>query len=106
MPILEPPKQLHQLGDIGGDVPRFARRSRVCRRLAERIGPPFLPLLLATRFPQKKILQDEFPIAGSKRRIANPASYFAVAGFRSGFGFHDLIKRVAVGALEKRNSRG
>jgi hypothetical protein len=38
-----------------------------------------LPHLLATRFSQQKIFQDEFSIAGSKRRTANPARYFAVA---------------------------
>jgi hypothetical protein len=55
---------------------------------------------LAARFPQKKIFQDELPIAGRKRSTANPARYFTVNGFRSGFGFDDLIKRVAMGALE------
>jgi hypothetical protein len=56
----------------------------------------------AIRRPQREILQDKFVIAGSKRRTANQAFDFAVAGFRSGFGFDNLIKRVAGGALEKR----
>ena len=51
-------------------------------------------------------LQDKFVIAGSKRRTANQAFDFAVAGFRSGFCFDNLIKRLAVGALEKRISHG
>jgi hypothetical protein len=55
---------------------------------------------LAARFPQKKIFQDELPIAGRKRSTANPARYFTVNGFRSSFGFDDLIMRVAMGALE------
>ena len=60
-----------------------------------------MPRLSATRFPQKKIFQDELPIAGRKRSTANPARYFTVnARLRSGFGFDDLIKRVAMGALE------
>jgi len=58
------------------------------------------PHLLATRFPQKKIFQDELPIAGRKRSTANPARYITVNGFRSSFGFDDLIMRVAMGALE------
>jgi hypothetical protein len=53
------------------------------------------PHLWATRFPQKKIFQDELPIAGRKRSTAN-----TVNGFRSSFGFDDLIMRVAMGALE------
>ena len=32
-----------------------------------------LPHLSPTGFPQKKILQNEFSVAGSKRRTANPA---------------------------------
>jgi hypothetical protein len=54
----------------------------------------------AIRFPQQEILQDKFVIAGSKRRTANQAFEFAVAGFWSDFGFDNLIKRVAVGALK------
>jgi hypothetical protein len=57
--------------------------------------------LLATRFPQKEILQDELPIAGGKRSTANPARYFTVnARLQSGFGFDDLIKRIATGHLK------
>ena len=52
-------------------------------RLAARIGRPFLPNLLAARFAQQKIFQDEFAVAGSKRRTANPARYFAVTSLRS-----------------------
>jgi hypothetical protein len=55
---------------------------------------------LAARFPQKKIFQDELPIAGRKWSTANPARYITVNGFRSSFGFDDLIMRVAMGALE------
>jgi hypothetical protein len=55
---------------------------------------------LATRFPQKEILQDELPIAGGKRSAANSARYITVNGLWSGFGFDDLIKRVAMWALE------
>jgi hypothetical protein len=55
---------------------------------------------LATRFPQKEILQDELAIAGGKRSAANSARYITVNGLWSGFGFDDLIKRVAMGALE------
>jgi hypothetical protein len=40
------------------------------------MGLPFLPHPLATRFPQKEIFQDEFSIAGGKRRTANPAAVF------------------------------
>ena len=62
---------------------------------------PLPPHLLAIRFPQKKLFQDEFPIAGRKQSTANPARYLTVnARLRSGFGFDDLIKRVAMGALE------
>jgi hypothetical protein len=82
-----------------GNLAKFATMRRASSRAIQGpagrslrgTGRRFLPLLLATRFPQKKILQDEFPIAGSKRRIANPARYFAVTGLRSGFGFDDLI---------------
>jgi hypothetical protein len=55
---------------------------------------------LTTRFPQKEILQDELPIAGGKRSAANSARYITVNGLWSGFGFDDLIKRGAMGALE------
>jgi hypothetical protein len=67
---------------------------------------PSPPHLLAGRFPQKKIFQNELPIAGRKRFAANPARYFTVnARLRSGFGFDDLIKRVAMWAL-KMDCRG
>jgi hypothetical protein len=55
---------------------------------------------LTIRFPQKEILQDELPIAGGKRSAANSARYITVNGLWSGFGFDDLIKRVAMRALE------
>jgi hypothetical protein len=57
------------------------------------------PHLSPTRFPQKKILQDEFPTAGRKRSTANATRDITVNGFRSGFGFDHLIKRVAMWAL-------
>jgi hypothetical protein len=50
---------------------------------------------------QQKIFKDKFAVTSSKRRTANPARYFAATGRRSGFGFDDLIKRIAAGALEK-----
>ena len=59
-----------------------------------------MPHLLAARIPQKKIFQDELPIAGGKRSAANSARYITVNGLRSGFGFDDLMKRVAMRALE------
>ena len=65
----------------------------------------FLPHQSATRCAQQKIFQDKFAGSGSKRRTANPARYFAVNSFRSGFGDH-LIKRVAAWALEKLYPRG
>jgi hypothetical protein len=37
---------------------------------------------------------------GGKRSAANSARYITVNGLWSGFGFDDLIKRVAMGALE------
>jgi hypothetical protein len=62
--------------------------------------------MFATRGPQQKIFQDKFAIAAGKRRSANSAFDLAVPGFGSGFGSDNLIKRVAVGALEKWNSHG
>ena len=79
-----------QLPGIGGDAAAFFARGSGASRTN---GPTLLPLLLATRFPQQKIPQDEFPIAGSKRRTANSARYFVVTALRSGFGSDDLIKR-------------
>jgi hypothetical protein len=63
------------------------------------------PHLSATRFPQEKILQGEFPIAGRKRSTANATRDITVNGLRSGFGFDHLIKRVATWAL-KMECRG
>jgi len=60
-----------------------------------------LPNLLAAGLAQQKIFQDEFAVASSKGRTANPARYYAVTGgLRSGFGSNDLIKGVAVRALK------
>ena len=77
----------------------YASGHRVPRglRAASNGTTTLLPHLLATRFSQQKIFQDEFSIAGSKRRTANPARYFAVAGLRSGFGSDDLIQPRACG---------
>jgi hypothetical protein len=63
------------------------------------------PHLSATCFPQKKILQDEFPIARRKRSTANATRDITVNGFRSGFGFDHLIKGVAMWAV-KMECRG
>jgi hypothetical protein len=79
---------------------RASRGSRVCGRLAARIGLPFSQSLLAARFAQQKILQDVFTIAGSRRRTADSARYFAVTALRSCFGSDDLIKRVASYAIQ------
>jgi hypothetical protein len=93
--------QLGQLGDVGGDAPRFLLRISGQVALSLLHGrTPLPPHLLATRFPQKEILQDELAIAGGKRSAANSARYITVNGLWSGFGFDDLIKRVAMGALE------
>jgi hypothetical protein len=58
------------------------------------------PHLSAARFPQKKILQDGFPIAGRKRPTAIATRDITVNGLRSGFGFDHLIKRVAMWAFK------
>ncbi len=55
---------------------------------------------------KQKIFEHKYSIVGSERRTANPARYFAVGGLRSGLDFDDLIKRVAVRALEKLDLGG
>jgi hypothetical protein len=61
---------------------------------------------LPAGFAQQKIFQDEFSIAGSKRSTANPARYFTVISFRSGFGSDNLTQPVAAWAPEKLNRHG
>ncbi len=94
-----PPKQLRQLGDVGGNAPGFVARGSGASRTT---GPTPLPNLLTASLAQQKIFQDKFAVTSSKRRTANPACYFPVTGgLWSGFGFDDLIKGIAVRALEK-----
>jgi hypothetical protein len=87
--------------DVGGDTLRFLVRIRAAIN-GRTLLPPHLS---ATRFPQKKILQDEFPITRRKRSTANATRDITVNGLRSGFGFDHLIKRVAMWAL-KMECRG
>jgi hypothetical protein len=51
--------------------------------------------------PQQKILQDELAFTPFQRRAAAAARYLPVNCLRTGFSFNDLIKRVAVGAMEE-----
>ena len=64
----------------------------------------FLPRLFTTCCPQQ--IRDKFAV-GIKRRTVGAAGDLPIGGrFRSGFASDNLIKRVAVGALEKRISTG
>jgi len=49
---------------------------------------------------QQKILDDQIPLAADEWCLATTARYFAINCIRSGFDFDDLIKRVAVRAME------
>ena len=82
-----------------------ARGSGAQRTRAASSGATLLPRLSATGFPQQKILQDELAVAGSKRRTADRAPQFAVAGLRSGLGSDHLIKRAAAWAREELHRR-
>ena len=82
-----------------------AAYAKACWSHTERRRPTLLPRLFATRCPQQKIFQDKFALASRKRPTANSACDFAVSALRSGFGSDDLIKRLAVWALEKRFCR-
>ena len=69
--------ELRQLGDAGGDAPGLvAGGFRGLQDAITRNGPPF-------RFPQKKILQDEFPIAGSQAAHRKPGTLFRLTSLRS-----------------------
>jgi hypothetical protein len=58
------------------------------------------PLLDTSRLPQQKILDDQIPLAADEWCLATTARYSAINCIRSGFDFDDLIKRVAVRAME------
>ena len=61
-----------------------------------RLAPPFL---ISDRFPQKEIFEDVFPIAGGKRSTARTTGT-TINGLLLWARFHNLIKRVAVQAVE------
>jgi len=54
------------------------------------------PYIKAARFPQEKVFQDELPLAGGERPLADLARYFQIDGLGARFGFDDLVKRLAV----------
>ena len=56
--------------------------------------------LLANCFPHQKIFEDEFPLTGGQRFTADATGNRAIIGFRSSFGFDDLIKRTAIRAAK------
>jgi hypothetical protein len=54
------------------------------------------PYIKAPRFPQEKVFQDELPLTGGERSVADSARYFQIDGLGARFGFDHLVKRLAV----------
>jgi hypothetical protein len=61
-----------------------------------------LPLLNPTGVPQQKILHDELAFTSRQRSATGTAGWPAIDGFRTGFDFDDLIKRIAVRTVKSR----
>ena len=57
----------------------------------------------AASLPQQKILHDEFAVAAREWSTTSAARYFTVSRFWTGFNFDNLVKRVAIRALEERH---
>jgi hypothetical protein len=57
---------------------------------------PRPPYIKAARFPQEKVFQDELPLAGGERSLADLARYFQIDGLGTLLSFDDLVKRLAV----------
>jgi hypothetical protein len=80
------------------------RKLRVCparpglSRFGAIVGP--FPFLDSAGISQQEILDHKFAFAPGKQATAGAACYLAINGFRTGFGFDDLIERVAVRATE------
>ena len=60
------------------------------------------PFLDSPSISQQEILDHKFAFATRKRTTAGAARYLTVDGFRTGFDFDDLIKRIAVRTVESR----
>jgi hypothetical protein len=71
------------------------------RRSFGAIAGPF-PFLDSPSISQQEILDHKFAFATRKRTTAGAARYLTVDGFRTGFDFDDLIKRIAVRTVESR----
>lgn len=63
------------------------------------MGP--FPFLGSGRVPQQEILDHKLTFATGKRTTAGAARNLAIDCFRSGFDFDDLIRRIAVWAMER-----
>jgi hypothetical protein len=69
-------------------------------RSLQLVSPAGSRAALGQRFPQQKVLENEASLPTRKRRTTSLARYLLINGLRSGFGSDDLIKRVAVRAVE------
>ena len=71
------------------------------RRSPRRAGrrPP-LPFLVTDGVPQQKIFEDEFSLTGGKLCTAGTAGYRMIDSLQQGVALHDLIKRIAIRAVE------
>ena len=64
------------------------------------VGP--FPFLDSPSISQQEILDDTLAFATRKRSATGTAGWPPVDGFRTGFDFDDLIKRIAVRTVESR----
>jgi hypothetical protein len=56
--------------------------------------------------PQKKILEDEFPLAGPQRTAASTARYLTIIGFWASLNLDDVVERAAMRTFKKWLTRG
>ena len=75
------------------------------RNLSGNWFPLTRPWVRACRFPQKEIFADEHAVLARQWPAAFAAAYLTICGFRPSFGFDNVIKRVAMRAVEM-NCRG
>jgi hypothetical protein len=61
------------------------------------------PYIKAARFPQEKVFQDELPLTGGERSVADSARYFQIDGLEARLSFDNLVESKAALAAEKRN---
>jgi hypothetical protein len=55
--------------------------------------------------PRQKILDDEFPLAGSQRTAASTTRYLTTIGFWAGLNLDDVVERGAMRTFKKRLAR-